>query len=318
MKRFYSVALMAALTASSVSAYDFSSYNSPYSGSDYREALNMGLKFFGGQRCGKTNNWMLKNNPDVLKKFCHAKDGQGKENDGANGSYDLTGGWHDCGDHIKVATTMGYAAISLLVAYGLLLGSLKFLGKTGLYACIAICTILANIEVTILVVAFGMEQTLGNTLFAATFLATDILSELYGKEDSKKGAFVGIMATVTFMFFSFIWQRYIPSENDWAMPQVKALFGNTPRMLLASLIAYAVSEILDVNLYHWIWSLTEKKTGDKIPNCHTKHNTISSIKTYKKMNFLNIFSNFLVVCTQKCCDNRMLHKVGYKNQHPNF
>lgn len=153
--------------------------------------------------------------------------------------------------------------ISLLVAYGLLLGSLKFLGKTGLYACIAICTILANIEVTILVVAFGMEQTLGNTLFAATFLATDILSELYGKEDSKKGAFVGIMATVTFMFFSFIWQRYIPSENDWAMPQVKALFGNTPRMLLASLIAYAVSEILDVNLYHWIWSLTEKKTGDK-------------------------------------------------------
>lgn len=119
MKRFYSVALMAALTASSVSAYDFSSYNSPYSGSDYREALNMGLKFFGGQRCGKTNNWMLKNNPDVLKKFCHVKDGQGKENDGANGSYDLTGGWHDCGDHIKVATTMGYAAISLLVAYDL-------------------------------------------------------------------------------------------------------------------------------------------------------------------------------------------------------
>ena len=32
-----------------------------------------------------------------------------------------------------------------------------------------------------LVKAFGMEQTLGNVLFAATFLITDILSECEGK-----------------------------------------------------------------------------------------------------------------------------------------
>ena len=45
------------------------------------------------------------------------KDGQGKVNGGGNGNYDLTGGWHACGDHIKVGTTMGYAAFSLLAAY---------------------------------------------------------------------------------------------------------------------------------------------------------------------------------------------------------
>ena len=80
--------------------------------------------------------------------------------------------------------------ISLVVSYSLLLAFFKFFGKYGLYVWLGISTILANIEVTILVVAFGMEQTLGNTLFASTFLATDILSEVYGKKDSHKGAYI--------------------------------------------------------------------------------------------------------------------------------
>ncbi len=117
MVKFYATALALALSASSASAYNFSSYNTPYSASDYREALNMGLKFFGGQRCGDTHNWLLAKNRIVTPKYCHIKDGQGSVNGGGNGNYDLSGGWHDCGDHIKVATTMGYAAISLLVAY---------------------------------------------------------------------------------------------------------------------------------------------------------------------------------------------------------
>lgn len=97
--------------------FDFSNYSESFTTSDYREALNMGLKFFGGQRCGDTHNWMLEQNPDVQKKYCHMKDGKGSINNGANGNYDLTGGWHDCGDHIKVAITMGSSATALAIAY---------------------------------------------------------------------------------------------------------------------------------------------------------------------------------------------------------
>lgn len=116
MKKLFTLSLLTALSATSF-AYDFSSYSYGYQASDYREAINMGLKFFGGQRCGDTHNWMLHENNEVSKKYCHMKDGQGKVNGGGNGNYDLTGGWHDCGDHIKVGTTMGYAAFSLLAAY---------------------------------------------------------------------------------------------------------------------------------------------------------------------------------------------------------
>ena len=107
-----------------------------------------------------------------------------------------------------------------------------------------------------------MDQTLGNTLFASSFLATDILSEIYGKKEANKGVYVGIITTILFIVLSFLWVHYIPAESDWAMPSVKALFSNTPRILLASLIAYIVSEFFDVWLYHKWWDVTEKKTGD--------------------------------------------------------
>jgi len=75
---------------------------------DYNLAMRMALKFFGGQRCGDTHNWMLVDNSGTGN-TCHLGDKY-------NGK-DVTGGWHDCGDHIKVAPTMGYAAVALLTAY---------------------------------------------------------------------------------------------------------------------------------------------------------------------------------------------------------
>lgn len=152
--------------------------------------------------------------------------------------------------------------VALLVSFGATILFLKLFGKAGLFAWIGISAVFANIEVTVLVHAFGMDQTLGNTLFASSFLCTDILSELYGKKEANKGVKVGIVTTLFFIVLSFMWTHYQPAEADWAMPSVKSLFSNTPRMLCASLFGYAISEALDVWLYHKWWNLTEKKTGD--------------------------------------------------------
>ena len=158
-----------------------------------------------------------------------------------------------------------FLIITLLVSFGGTILFLKVFGKGGLFAWIGIATVFANIEVTIVVHAFGMDQTLGNTLFASTFLATDILSELYGKNEANKGVLAGILTSLTFILLSFLWVHYIPAQSDWASEFVHGLFSNTPRMLLSSLIAYVLSEFIDVTLYHAWWKLTEKKTGS-----HTK------------------------------------------------
>lgn len=77
--------------------------------------------------------------------------------------------------------------LSLLITYSAVLAVFYIFREQGLFLWTIVATIAANIEVLIIVNAFGMEMTLGNILFASTFLVTDILSELYEKDRSKSG-----------------------------------------------------------------------------------------------------------------------------------
>ena len=68
----------------------------------YNSILENSLQFFGIQRCGNTDSH--------FHKPCHLKDGSAV-------GHDLTGGWHDCGDHFKVSETLGYTAYVLSMVY---------------------------------------------------------------------------------------------------------------------------------------------------------------------------------------------------------
>ena len=61
---------------------------------------------------------------------------------------------------------------SLIIIYSMVLGVFAIFKVNGLYLWTIIATITANIEVMILVHAFGMDMTLGNVLFGSTFLVT--------------------------------------------------------------------------------------------------------------------------------------------------
>jgi hypothetical protein len=152
---------------------------------------------------------------------------------------------------------------SLIIIFGAALLAYHIFGKSGLYAITAIATIAANIECLIMVNAFGMEQTLGNVFFAVTFLVTDILSENEGKKEANKAVGIGIFTSVFFIIMSQSWMLYVPSESDWVMPSIEGVFSNTPRMMISSLVVYAISQFIDVQLYHGWWKLTEKLCGNK-------------------------------------------------------
>ena len=136
---------------------------------------------------------------------------------------------------------------SLILLFGGVLLFYYLFGTTGLYCWTVFATIAANIEVLILVNAFGMEQTLGNVMFASTFLVTDILSEVAGKKEANK---------------SQLWLQFTPAETDFIMPHIQAVFSNTPRLMLASFLVYAICQQFDVWAYHKWWAFTTKKCGD--------------------------------------------------------
>lgn len=150
---------------------------------------------------------------------------------------------------------------SVVLIYGMVLLLMKLFGKVGLYVMTAICAILANIEVALSIHAFGLDQTLGNVLFAASFLVTDILSEVYGKKEANRAVYIGVVISAFFLILAKAWLLFVPLDSAMgaAFAQV---FGNTPRILLASFLVYAVSQRLDVFLYHAWWKWTTKWSRD--------------------------------------------------------
>lgn len=153
--------------------------------------------------------------------------------------------------------------VSIVLIYGALVMWFYMFGKKGLITFSVLSTITANIEVLILVKAFGLDQTLGNVMFASSFLATDILSELYGKEEARKTVNIGIATSITFILFTQFWFLYTPASGDFVMEHLKLIFSTTPRMMTASLLVFAIAQKFDVWAYHKWWNFTTKLCGDK-------------------------------------------------------
>ncbi len=152
--------------------------------------------------------------------------------------------------------------LSVIILYSCVVLFYRYLGRSGLYCWTVLATIAANIEVLIVVDAFGMEQTLGNILFASTFLVTDILSETEGKKAAQKAVSIGIITSVVFILISQSWMLYTPNSSDWASPSIAAVFTNTPRLMLSSITVYAIVQAFDVFAYHAIWAKTTKLCND--------------------------------------------------------
>jgi len=140
----------------------------------------------------------------------------------------------------------------LLANFFAILAAYRLFGKTGLYIWIPISTILANIQVLKMVDLFTIGVTLGNITYASSFLVTDILSENYGKKSAKKSVYIGffsLSATVIIMNLALMFK---PNEFDFVQESLKNIFSLLPRIALASLIAYAVSQLHDVWAYN-LW-----------------------------------------------------------------
>ena len=162
--------------------------------------------------------------------------------------------------------------LQLVGLYGAVIVFYKLFGKKGLLCWTVIATVLANIEVLLQVDAFGMHMTLGNVLFATSFVVTDILSELYGQSVSKQAVNIGICTSIIFILICQSWLIFEPNVFDFAMPSFIVIFTNTPRLIFASFIVYMIVQRLDVWLYHKWWKFTSKIFKDEYKGLWMRNN----------------------------------------------
>lgn len=200
-------------------------------------------------------------------------------------------------------------ALSVFIIYGSEILFFKLFGKYGLYCFTSIATIAANIEVLIVIKAFGIEMTLGNVLFASTFLVTDIISEIYGKSEAKRAVYLGIATSVVFIVLSQWWLLYTPAGSDFVMPAMQTVFSNTPRLMITSMLVYAIVQQFDVWAYHKWWSWTEKKFGSKDKFLWLRNNG-STLISQLLNNLLFTFGAFLGVHSMKTIISIVISSYG--------
>lgn len=146
-----------------------------------------------------------------------------------------------------------------LVIFSLLVLVYKYFGKDGLFMWAGLAPVLANIMTVKNANILGLNSTCGTVLFASVFLCTDILSEHFGKHESKKAVYLGVVSSIIFVISSQICLMYTPSKVDVMAGTLKDLLSLNIRVTFASIICYLGSNLLDVIIYNKI----KLKTNDK-------------------------------------------------------
>tara|TARA_B100000614_G_C14526703_1_gene484806 strand:+ start:255 stop:959 length:705 start_codon:yes stop_codon:yes gene_type:complete len=104
------------------------------------------------------------------------------------------------------------------------------------------------------------ELSVGILPYPVTFLITDIVSEIYGKEKATNVVLAGIFASI-FSILIILIADALPTLNESPIDSETfyMVFSKTPIAVFSSMLAYLFSQFIDIQIYHF-WK--KKTKGD--------------------------------------------------------
>ena len=97
------------------------------------------------------------------------------------------------------------------------------------------------------------------------FLLTDLINEFYGEKAMRRLSWI-TAAMIAYCFLIILWALHIPvstaiTGQGLATDETfNTSFGQAPWVIVGSIMAFLVSQLLDVTLFHWI----KQKTGNQM------------------------------------------------------
>jgi len=135
-------------------------------------------------------------------------------------------------------------AISSLVAL--------WLGKEALIAYVCVLGILSNLFVTKQILLFGLNVTATDAFVVGAVLGLQLLQEYYGKKIARKAIGASFFLLIFYAVVSWIHMRYLPSFSDVCHGHFMAILKHMPRIAVASITSYLLSQLLDYNIYGFL------------------------------------------------------------------
>jgi uncharacterized integral membrane protein (TIGR00697 family) len=132
------------------------------------------------------------------------------------------------------------------------------------------------------------ELSVGILPYPITFLITDLISEIYGKNKANQVVVAGIFASVFSMGIVLV-ANYVPALDNSPINNTifNQVFALSPIAVLASMIAYLMAQFVDIKVYHF-W---KNKTEGRMLWLRNNFSTFSSqfIDTFLVIGLLCLF-----------------------------
>jgi uncharacterized integral membrane protein (TIGR00697 family) len=106
---------------------------------------------------------------------------------------------------------------------------------------------------------FGVSVSVGIFMVPITFLITDIVTEVYGRKTVKEFIIGGILALSMIFLFTGLFVFLEPHERYAYNSDYRNVFGNSMRMIIASIVAFALAQFHDMYAFEY-W---KKRTHGK-------------------------------------------------------
>lgn len=123
------------------------------------------------------------------------------------------------------------------------------------------CLIAANLGAVKLFSLGGLTMTSGIIMYPLTFLILDSMAEVWGKHIARRIVWIGLAANLLFICMMQAVIHLPPAPSWQEQSAYTAILGAMPRIVLASLSGYLVSQTLDVTLFI---KLKQKTKGRKL------------------------------------------------------
>ena len=119
--------------------------------------------------------------------------------------------------------------------------------------------VVANVIAVKLLDVNGWAVPAGVIAYPFTFLVTDTISELYGRKTATKLVWMGFVLSAVMVLLVYV-AKILPAAGFWDHQEAfETILGSVPRVVLASLTAYLISQHGDVILFHFFRRLTNKR-----------------------------------------------------------
>ncbi len=113
------------------------------------------------------------------------------------------------------------------------------------------CLLVANILAVKLISIGGWVVPAGVIAYPLTFLFTDVITELYGRRTASKVIWLGFGANLLMVILVFS-GKLLPAAPIWEdQSAYESILGMVPRIVLASMVAYLISQHHDVFAFHF-------------------------------------------------------------------